>query len=54
MPTDIVNDITLPSHDKYYDINYPFYREAFVLGHVASPLADILPMNEIHPPKVRS
>ena len=44
----------LPSHDNYYNINYLFYRDAFVLGHVTSALADVLPMNEIHPLKVRS
>ena len=53
-PTDIVNDITLPSHDKYYDINYPFYRDVFVLGHVTSPNANVLSMNEMNPPKIRS
>ena len=54
VPTEITNDIALPSHDEYYDINYPFYRTAFVLGHATSPNADILPGNEINPPKVRS
>ena len=49
-----MNDITLPAHDKYYDINYPFYRDAFVLGHVISPNNNILAMNEVTIPKVRS
>ena len=45
----------LPYHlmTKNYDINYPHYRNAFVLGHTASPTADVLLMNELNPPKVR-
>ena len=54
IPTEITNDIVLPSHDEYYDINYPFYRSAFVLGHAISPNTDILPGNELHHSKVRS
>ena len=53
-PTDIVNAITLPSHDKHYDINYSFYRDAFVLGYVTSPKANVLLMNKVPPQKVRS
>ena len=53
-PTDIVSNIALPAYDEYYDINYPFYRDAFVLGHVTSPNTNTLSMNEISTPKVRS
>ena len=53
-PTYIVNDITLPSHDEYYDIDYPYYRNALEVNHAASPNTDVHLMNEINPPKVRS
>ena len=56
IPPNVISDHTKHSGDEYYDINFPYYRHAFVFGSVASPVSpldDILPMNEIHPPKVR-
>ena len=52
-PTVINNNINLPSHDEYYDINYPFYRTAFVLGHATCPKTEVLSKDE-NPLKVRS
>ena len=54
IPTVITNDIKLPSHDEDEDINYPFYKTAFVLGHTSCPSADILSQAQINPQKVRS
>ena len=54
IPTVITNNINLPLHDKYYDINYPFYKTAFVLGHTSCPSAEILSKAKINPQKVRS
>ena len=57
IPTDLLNDHTKSSGDDYYDINFPYYFDAFVFGNVStpvSPLDDVLPMNEVNPPKVRS
>ena len=57
IPPDILNDHTKQFGDKYYDINFPYYCDAFVFGSVlapASPLDDELPMNEVNPLKVRS
>lgn len=56
IPTVLLNDHTKPSGDKCYNINFPYYRDAFVFGIVltpVSPLDDVLPMNEVNPPKVR-
>ena len=57
IPTVLLNDPTKPSSDEYYDINFPYYCDAFVFGNVStpvSPLVDVLSMNEVNPPKVRS
>ena len=53
-PTDLVNDISLPAYDEYYDINYPFYKHAFVLGHVIAPNDNILAVNEFATPKSKN
>ena len=57
IPTEIINDHTQPLLDEYYDINFLFYCDAFVFGHVlttVSSLDSILPMNEANPPIVRN
>ena len=43
IPTEIINDHSKPSYNEYYDINFPFYRDAFVLAmsQLLSPLVII-------------
>ena len=52
-----IPDNCQPSYNEYYNINFSSHRDAFVVGVVwtpASPLEDLLLLNEVNSLKVRS